>query len=155
MNDEEYMEIAYQEALKALKHDDVPIGCIIVKDDQIIARAYNQREYLNQTYGHAEMLAIEEACKKIGRWRLDECTLYTTLEPCLMCSGAIIQSHIQRVVYGASDTRWMSLDIQLPYNYISSKSISCEILSISNASAILDKCSKLIKDYFKKKRQKI
>ena len=66
MNDEEYMEIAYQEALKALKHDDVPIGCIIVKDDQIIARAYNQREYLNQTYGHAEMLAIEEACKKIG-----------------------------------------------------------------------------------------
>ena len=96
MNDEEYMEIAYQEALKALKHDDVPIGCIIVKDDQIIARAYNQREYLNQTYGHAEMLAIEEACKKIERWRLDECTLYTTLEPCLMCSGAIIQSHIQR-----------------------------------------------------------
>ena len=123
MNDEEYMEIAYQEALKALKHDDVPIGCIIVKDDQIIARAYNQREYLNQTYGHAEMLAIEEACKKIERWRLDECTLYTTLEPCLMCSGAIIQSHIQRVVYGASDTRWMSLDklIHLPdpkLNYI-------------------------------------
>ena len=64
MNDEEYMEIAYQEALKALKHDDVPIGCIIVKDDQIIARAYNQREYLNQTYGHAEMLAIEELVKK-------------------------------------------------------------------------------------------
>ena len=133
MNDEEYMEIAYQEALKALKHDDVPIGCIIVKDDQIIARAYNQREYLNQTYGHAEMLAIEEA-----------------LEPCLMCSGAIIQSHIQRVVYGASDTRWMSLDklIHLPdpkLNYI--PMIQSDILK--------DKCSKLIKDYFKKKRQKI
>ena len=130
MNDEEYMEIAYQEALKALKHDDVPIGCIIVKDDQIIARAYNQREYLNQTYGHAEMLAIEEAC--------------------LMCSGAIIQSHIQRVVYGASDTRWMSLDklIHLPdpkLNYI--PMIQSDILK--------DKCSKLIKDYFKKKRQKI
>ena len=139
MNDEEYMEIAYQEALKALKHDDVPIGCIIVKDDQIIARAYNQREYLNQTYGHAEMLAIEEACKKIERWRLDECTLYTTLEPCLMCSGAIIQSHIQRVVYGASDTRWMSLDklIHLPdpkLNYI--PMIQSDILK--------DKCSKLI-----------
>ena len=134
MNDEEYMEIAYQEALKALKHDDVPIGCIIVKDDQIIARAYNQREYLNQTYGHAEMLAIEEACKKIERWRLDECT----------------QSHIQRVVYGASDTRWMSLDklIHLPdpkLNYI--PMIQSDILK--------DKCSKLIKDYFKKKRQKI
>ena len=93
MNDEEYMEIAYQEALKALEYDDVPIGCIIVKDDEIIAKAYNQREHLNQTYGHAEMLAIEKACQKIGRWRLDECTLYTTLEPCLMCSGAIIQSH--------------------------------------------------------------
>ena len=96
------------------------------------------------------MLAIEEACKKLGRWRLDECTLYTTLEPCLMCSGAIIQSHIQRVVYGASDTRWMSLDklIHLPdpkLNYI--PMIQSDILK--------DKCSKLIKDYFKKKRQKI
>ena len=150
MNDEEYMEIAYQEALKALEYDDVPIGCIIVKDDEIIAKAYNQREHLNQTYGHAEMLAIEKACQKIGRWRLDECTLYTTLEPCLMCSGAIIQSHIQRVVYGASDTRWMSLDklIHLPdpkLNYI--PMIQSDILK--------DKCSKLIKDYFKKKRQKI
>lgn len=150
MNDEEYMEIAYQEALKALKHDDVPIGCIIVKDDQIIARAYNQREYLNQTYGHAEMLAIEEACKKIGRWRLDECTLYTTLEPCLMCSGAIIQSHIQRVVYGASDTRWMSLDklIHLPDHKIN-------YIPMIQSDILKDKCSKLIKDYFKKKRQKI
>lgn len=150
MNDEEYMEIAYQEALKALEYDDVPIGCIIVKDDEIIAKAYNQREHLNQTYGHAEMLAIEKACQKIGRWRLDECTLYTTLEPCLMCSGAIIQSHIQRVVYGASDTRWMSLDklIHLPspmLNYI----------PVIQSDILKDKCSKLINDYFKKKRSKI
>ena len=76
MNDEEYMEIAYQEALKALKHDDVPIGCIIVKDDQIIARAYNQREYLNQTYGHAEMLAIEEANETVNSWRLVDTQLF-------------------------------------------------------------------------------
>lgn len=96
------------------------------------------------------MLAIEKACQKIGRWRLDECTLYTTLEPCLMCSGAIIQSHIQRVVYGASDTRWMSLDklIHLPspmLNYI----------PVIQSDILKDKCSKLIKDYFKKKRSKI
>lgn len=150
MTDEEYMEIAYQEALKALEHDDVPIGCIIVYNDKIIGYGHNQREDLQQTDGHAEMLAIKQACKYLNRWRLDECILYTTLEPCLMCSGAIIQSHIKKVVFGAKDTRWLSLEklIKLPdpkLNYI--PEIKEDILK--------DKCSKLIKDYFKKKRQKI
>lgn len=150
MTDEEYMEIAYQEALKALEHDDVPIGCIIVYNDKIIGYGHNQREDLQQTYGHAEMLAIKQACNYLNRWRLDDCILYTTLEPCLMCSGAIIQSHIKKVVFGAKDTRWLSLEklIKLPdpkLNYI--PEIKEDILK--------DKCSKLIKDYFKKKRQKI
>lgn len=150
MTDEEYMEIAYQEALKALEHDDVPIGCIIVYNDKIIGYGHNQREDLQQTDGHAEMLAIKQACNYLNRWRLDDCILYTTLEPCLMCSGAIIQSHIKKVVFGAKDTRWLSLEklIKLPdpkLNYI--PEIKEDILK--------DKCSKLIKEYFKKKRQKI
>ena len=150
MENSYYMKEALKEANKAYEKGETPIGAVIVKDSEIIGRGHNLTETLRDSTAHAEMLAIEKACQKIGRWRLDECTLYTTLEPCLMCSGAIIQSHIQRVVYGASDTRWMSLDklIHLPdpkLNYI--PMIQSDILK--------DKCSKLIKDYFKKKRQKI
>ena len=99
--DELYMREALLMANKAFKKNDVPVGCIIVKDDHVIAKTYNTKNIKNCSINHAEILAIKKACKKLGTWHLDDCTLYVTMEPCLMCCGAIIQSRIKRVVYGA------------------------------------------------------
>ena len=104
-DDEKYMRQAYKEALKAKEIDEVPIGCVIVKDDKIIARGYNKKERNNDVTSHAEINAIRKACKKMNSWRLVDCTLYVTLEPCSMCAGAIYQSRIKRVVFGAYDLK--------------------------------------------------
>lgn len=97
------MKLAIEEALKAEQIGEVPIGAVLVHNDQVIARGYNLRETKQMALGHAEISVIEEACKVIGSWRLEETTLYVTLEPCPMCAGAIIQSRIPRVIYGAKD----------------------------------------------------
>ncbi len=103
--DEIFMKMAIEEALKAEELGEVPIGAIIVYKDEVIARGYNIRETKQTALGHAEISAIEEACKVIDSWRLEETTLYVTLEPCPMCAGAIIQSRIPRVVFGAQDPK--------------------------------------------------
>ncbi|MDU3265430.1 MAG: nucleoside deaminase, partial [Staphylococcus sp.] len=99
-NDEFYMKCAIEEAKKARQLGEVPIGAVIVKDNDIISRAHNLRETLQQPTAHAEHLAIERAAKVIGSWRLEDCTLYVTLEPCVMCAGTVVMSRIPRVVYG-------------------------------------------------------
>jgi tRNA(adenine34) deaminase len=145
MTDLEYMDIAYQEALEALKIDEVPVGAVIVKDGKIISQAHNLKEKYQQVSRHAEMIAIEEAEKKLKTWHLDDCTLYTTLEPCIMCSGAIIQSRISKVFVGAKGERWDGLT---------------EIIKFSSLNhypkiqtGILEKeCSLLISQYFQSKR---
>lgn len=98
-NMKEYMEIAYIESLKAYKKKEVPVGAIIVKNGKIIARGYNQKERKNQVTKHAELIAIEKASRKLKNWRLEDCELYTTLEPCPMCLGAIVQSRIKTTYY--------------------------------------------------------
>lgn len=103
--DEKYMYMAIMEAKKAREIGEVPIGAVIVFENEIIATGYNVRETTQSTLAHAELAAIKEANKKIGSWRLEDCTLYVTLEPCPMCAGAIIQSRIKRVVYGAKDPK--------------------------------------------------
>jgi len=105
MNDKKYMKMAIKEAKKAASKNEVPIGAIIVRDNKVIAKAHNIREKTNKATGHAEIIAIEKANKKIKSWRLDSCTLYVTIEPCPMCAGAIIQSRIRNVVYGARDLK--------------------------------------------------
>lgn len=102
---EAFMKAAIHQAQKALKADEVPIGCVIVHQGKIIARGWNQREKKQAACSHAEIEAIQKACKKLGTWRLDECQLYVTLEPCPMCAGAIIQSRIQKVYFGAYDPK--------------------------------------------------
>ena len=102
MNNEKYLKIAYKEALKAYKKGDIPVGCVIVKKNKIVAKAYNKKEKNNIATYHAEILAINKACKKLKTWHLDDCILYTTMEPCIMCSGAIIQSRIKKIVYSIS-----------------------------------------------------
>ncbi|ENH98474.1 hypothetical protein J416_00170 [Gracilibacillus halophilus YIM-C55.5] len=105
MNDQEFMGYAIEEAKKAEALGEVPIGAIIVYQGDIIASAFNLREKLQTTSSHAEMLAIDKANETMGSWRLEDCTLYVTLEPCPMCAGAILQSRIARVVYGANDPK--------------------------------------------------
>ena len=98
-----FMDEAFKEAYKALKKQEVPIGAVIVKNDKIIARGHNKREKSKNALMHAEVVAINRACKKLKDWRLENCTIYVTLEPCPMCAGAIANARIKKVVYGAKD----------------------------------------------------
>ena len=100
-----FMGFAYQEALKALDEGEVPVGAVIVRDKQVVGRGYNRIEKLNDATAHAEIIAISAASNSTESWRLNGCTLYVTLEPCLMCLGAIMQSRIETIVYGTPDPR--------------------------------------------------
>lgn len=102
---EKYMKAALYEAKKAYALEEVPIGCVIVQNDKIIARGYNRRNIDRNTLAHAELAAIKKACKKTGDWRLEDCTMYITLEPCQMCAGAIVQSRMKEVVIGAMNPK--------------------------------------------------
>mgnify|MGYP002888825518 FL=1 len=101
MNTLHFMNMAIRQAKKAYSINEVPIGCVIVHEDKVIAKAYNRRNKDKSTLSHAEILAIKKACKKLGDWRLENCTMYITLEPCPMCAGAIIQSRIQKIIVGS------------------------------------------------------
>lgn len=103
--DEKYMREAIRQAKKAAAIGDVPIGCVIVSDGKIIARGYNKRNKMGTVLAHAELLAMSKACKKLGDWRLEECTMYITLEPCQMCAGAIVQARMPRVVIGSMNPK--------------------------------------------------
>lgn len=142
MNDEKYIEIAYKEALKAYKKGDTPIGCVIVKNDKIIAKAYNKKEKNNIATHHAELLAINKACKKLKTWHLDDCTLYSTMEPCIMCSGAIIQSRIKKIVYSMSNNSFGNIE-----NNEYFKKNKYEIVKIDNKEIL-----ELVQKFFKKLR---
>ena len=102
---EKYMKAALREAKKAYLMDEVPIGCVIVRNDQIIARGYNRRNTDKNTLAHAELTAIRKASRKTGDWRLEDCTMYITLEPCQMCAGAIVQARIPRAVIGSRNPK--------------------------------------------------
>lgn len=105
INDEYYMSLAIEEAKEAEARGEVPIGAVLVYNDEVVARGFNLRETEQRSVAHAEILAIDEACRKLGTWRLENTTLYVTLEPCPMCSGAIVLSRIKRLVYGAPDPK--------------------------------------------------
>ncbi len=144
------MKEAIKQAKKAAQKDEVPIGCVIVKDDQIIARAYNKREMKQCGTAHAEILAIEKACKKLGSWRLEDCDLYVTLEPCPMCSGAIIQSRIRNVIFGAYDPKGGCMGSNMNINDVRGFNHYPDI----EGGILQDECSRLLKEFFKAKRKK-
>jgi tRNA(adenine34) deaminase len=104
-NDERWMRDALRQAEAAAEHDEVPVGCLVVHNGHVVGRAHNQRETLQDPTAHAEMIAITQAAEALSSWRLSGCTLYVTLEPCIMCAGAIVLARIDRVVYGATDPK--------------------------------------------------
>ena len=106
MTDQEYMQKALELARLAAQDGEVPVGCVIVRGDQIVGRGRNRRETEKTALGHAEIEAIADACRNLGGWRLWDCTLYVTLEPCAMCAGAILNARIKRVVFGARDEKY-------------------------------------------------
>jgi tRNA(adenine34) deaminase len=149
-SDEYYMKEAIKEARKAEALLEVPIGAIVVIDGKIISRAHNLRESKQSAVAHAEILAIEQACKLVGSWRLENASLYVTLEPCAMCSGAIILSRVKRVVYGASDPKggcagtFMNLLQDERFNHQS------EVKS----GVLEEECGQLLSDFFRQLREK-
>ncbi|ATP38577.1 tRNA-specific adenosine deaminase [Solibacillus sp. R5-41] len=148
--DHYYMEVALEEAQKAAALGEVPIGAVIVYQDEIIARAHNLRETTQNALTHAESMAIQEACKKIGSWRLEETTLYVTLEPCPMCAGAILQSRIPRVVYGARDLKAGCVDSL--YRLLNDERFNheCEVTE----GVLADACGQVLTDFFRALRER-
>lgn len=148
--DEKFMKIALKEANKSFQLDEVPVGVVIVKDDKIIARGHNLRETKQDPTGHAEIIAIKKTSKKLKSWRLIDCTMYVTLEPCSMCAGAIMWSRIKRVVYGAKDIKGGAIGSS--FNLFEQKGINHKPEVTSGV--LEDEASTLLKDFFKLKRQK-
>lgn len=142
------MKEALKEADKAELIDEVPIGCVIVKDNKIIARAHNKKESTKLVLAHAEMLAIKKANVKLKNWRLEGCDLYVTLEPCIMCSGAITQARIRHVYFGAYDYKGGAFGSSI--DILTSKNINHHPLV--TGGILLEECSNKISTYFAKKR---
>ncbi len=147
--DEKFMKAALIEAKKAFEKDEVPVGCVIVKDDKIIARGHNLRERTSSAIKHAEIVAIEKANRKLKSWRLIDCTLYVTLEPCPMCAGAIFLSRIMRVVYAAPDSKGGVLNDE--FNMYEQKFVNHR--PMIDRDILKEEAETLIKNYFKNKRK--
>lgn len=143
-----FMKKAILEAKKAAKMDEVPIGAVIVKDDKIIARGFNHREKKNDVTSHAEIEAIRKANKKLSNWRLVDCDIYITTEPCLMCMGALYQAHIRNIYYGASDSKGGAVSSSINFKDIKNLNHYPNI----EGGILKDECSSILKDYFKNKR---
>ena len=136
-----FLNEAFKEAKKAFDLDEIPVGCVIVYKNHIISRAHNCKELKNNAIMHAEILAVDRACKKLKSWRLDDCILYTTLEPCLMCTGAILECRIKNVYYGTSSKSKQMFDIKDLDNI--------NFYDMENID-----CSNILSDFFQIKRLK-
>lgn len=148
--DEKYMREAIKQAHKAAKIDEVPIGCVIVYDDKIIARGYNRRNTDKSTLAHAEIIAIRKAAKVIGDWRLEDCTMYITLEPCPMCAGAIVQARIPRVVVGAMNPKAGCAGSVINLLQMDGFNHKAELTS----GVLVDECRTMLQDFFKEMRKR-
>ncbi len=148
--DKKYMEMAFEEAKLAYREDEVPIGCVIVKDDIVLAKAHNQKEQKKLSLAHAEILAIKEACDKINEKYLIDCDLYVTLEPCMMCMGAIIQTRIKNVYYATSDSKGGSANSVIQIEKIENLNHYPKVYQ----GMMEEESKNLLKSFFKVKRIK-
>ena len=147
MTHEDYMQMAIAEARKAAAAGEIPVGAVVVCGDTVLAAARNDREETHSPLGHAEVRAIEMACRVRGDWRLEDCTLYVTLEPCPMCSGVILNARVGQVVYGAADLQYGCLGSRLNLAHLD--------LGASprlTAGVLAEECSALLSDFFRRQR---
>lgn len=148
IDDEKWMTLALEQAQCAKNEGEIPVGAVIVKDGEALALAYNHCERDHDATAHAELLAISEACRKVGSWRLSDCTLYVTLEPCPMCAGAAINSRVGRIVYGAKNPRAGACEslIRLPsYPLEASPACTCGVMQ--------EECLRIMQSFFAEKRK--
>jgi tRNA(adenine34) deaminase len=150
-NDTTFMREALRFAEKAFKAEEVPVGAVVVRADKIIARAYNQAEMLKDATAHAEMLALTQAEAAVGDWRLVDCDLYVTKEPCPMCAGAIVHTRIRRVIFGCADVRAGAAGTVMNLLQNPALNHTCEITS----GVLESECAQLLQTFFKTKRKRI
>ena len=146
--DVQMMDLALVEARAAIAHNDVPVGAVVVRDGVVIAGRHNERELSGDPTAHAEILTLRDAAATVGHWRLNECTLYVTLEPCTMCAGALVNSRIGRVVYGAVDPKAGAMESL--YQVCADERLNHRPPTVSGVLA--DQCSSLLKDFFAARR---
>jgi tRNA(adenine34) deaminase len=147
-NDEDFMREALRQALKACKADEVPVGAIVVRAGKIIGRAYNQVELLKDATAHAEMLALTQAEAAVGDWRLIDCDLYVTKEPCAMCAGALVHTRIRRVIFGCTDPSAGAAGSMINLLQMPGFNHRCNIAS----GVLQDECAAILQDFFRKRR---
>jgi tRNA(adenine34) deaminase len=146
---EKFMKIAIEEAEKAFMLDEVPVGAVIVKDGQIIAKGHNLRETLKSATAHAEIIAINEACAKLNGWRLFDCDIYVTLEPCPMCAGALVNARIDRIIYGAADCKRGACGSL--YNFVQDQRLNHNLEVVGGICEL--ECKAVLQKFFRMKRK--
>jgi tRNA(adenine34) deaminase len=144
-----YMRMALEEAAAAMAENEVPIGAVIVHEDRVIARAHNQREQLHDPTAHAEMIAITQGAAALESWRLENCTLYVTLEPCPMCAGAILQARIPTVVYGAPDPKAGA--VHTLFRLLDDPRLNHRCLIVPGV--LSEACGQILSEFFRRQRQ--
>lgn len=144
------MGLALQEAKKAYAIGEVPIGAVLVVDNEVVVSAHNMRESWNDATAHAELIAIQQACRSLKRWRLTGATLYVTIEPCPMCAGAIVMSRLTRLVYGSSD--YKAGAVESIFNIVQNQSLNHQVAVTAGVRA--DECANLMRDFFRERRNK-
>lgn len=147
--DDAPMSVALAEARAAVEHDDVPVGAVVVHDGTIIARRHNERELTGDPVAHAEVLAMRDAAAVLGQWRLDECTLYVTLEPCVMCAGAMVNARLGRVVFGATDPK--AGGVVSHFHVLGGAPLNHAVEVESGQLA--DDCGQILRDFFRARRR--
>lgn len=147
---QKFMDAALEEARLAMTIDEVPIGAVVVWRGQIVGRGHNLTEHFQHVSYHAEMMALDEACSTLHSWRLPECDLYVTLEPCIMCSGAIINSRIRHLYFGAADPKAGA--VESLYHLLADQRLNHQVTVTSGVDR--DQCSRLLKTFFKRVRQR-
>ena len=148
--DEYYMQLALQQAELAGREEEVPVGAVVVCGDRVIAAAHNQREQLHDPTAHAEMIAITQAAEALGDWRLTNCTMYVTLEPCPMCAGAIVLARLSRLVYGATDAK--AGFVHSLYHLLNDERLNHQVEVVAGVCA--ERCGQLLTEFFQLQRRR-
>ena len=150
VNDQYYMKLALEEAKKALAIEEVPIGAVVICKDKVVGRGYNFKERAHDPTGHAEIIALRDAANNLASWRLDQCQLYVTIEPCPMCAGAIVQARIKRLVYGAADPKAGATGSL--YNLVEDERFNHQVTELKGG-VLAEECRDLLKGFFNSLRK--